>query len=303
MSHSAVFCIDSGVITDIILNFATNYLALGDMNFFRFIATKCFWYNVLIAIVIAAMFIVAVLWGLTYYTSAGRTIIVPDVKGYTVAQISSQLKNCGLDYVVIDSLYKQDVQRGAIVEQIPNAGKSVKKGRKIFLTINAYTSEKVLMPQLVDYSLRNAKVVLETIGLKIGEITYKPSAYNDLVLGQMVDGKLIKAGEKIEKGTKVQLIVGSGDGGNVVVVPELTGLTLAEAQMTLQASSLRVGTLIYDNSVKTPEDTTTAVVYRQLPVCINGQVADMGSSVQMWLTKNNDVVIDAMEAIENAKKE
>ena len=186
------------------------------MNFFKFITTKYFWYNVLLAIVAIAVLIAIVLWSLTYYTSAGRTIIVPDVKGSTVEQVGTQLKNSGLDYVVIDSLYRQDVQRGAIVEQIPSAGKSVKKGRKIFLTINAYTSEKVLMPQLVDYSLRNAQVVLETKGLKLGEITYKPSAYNGLVLGQMVDGKLINAGEQIEKGTKVQLIVGRGDGGSAV---------------------------------------------------------------------------------------
>ncbi len=272
------------------------------MNFFKFITTKYFWYNVLLAIVAIAVLIAIVLWSLTYYTSAGRTIIVPDVKGSTVEQVGTQLKNSGLDYVVIDSLYRQDVQRGAIVEQIPSAGKSVKKGRKIFLTINAYTSEKVLMPQLVDYSLRNAQVVLETKGLKLGEITYKPSAYNGLVLGQMVDGKLINAGEQIEKGTKVQLIVGRGDGGSAVVVPELVGLTFAEALMTLHAVSLNVGQMVFDNSVTASTDTSTTVVYKQSPDGNNGQVAEIGASVKIWLTADNDVVIDAMEEIENANK-
>ncbi len=272
------------------------------MNFFKFIATKCFWYNVLIAIAAIVVLTSVVMWGLTYYTSAGRIIIVPDVKGRTVEQVETLLKNNGLDYVVIDSLYKTDEMHGAIVEQIPNAGKSVKKGRKLFLTINAYTNEMVQMPQLVDYSLRNAKVVLETSGLKLGGITYKPSAYNGLVLGQMVDGKLIKAGTKIEKGTKVQLVVGSGDGGNVVVVPELIGLTLSEAQIALQATSLTMGNKVFDSSVVSVSDSATAVVYRQSPASINGQVADVGSKVSVWLTKNTDIVIDAMEAAENAKK-
>lgn len=271
------------------------------MNFFKFIATKCFWYNVLIAIVAAIVLIAIVMWGLTYYTSAGRTIIVPDVKGNTVAQVKDLLKNNDLDYVVIDSIYKADVMRGAIVEQIPNAGKNVKKGRKIFLTINAYTSEKVAMPQLVDYSLRNAQVVLETLGLKLGQITYRPSAYNGLVLGQMIDGKQIKAGEKIEKGTSIQLIVGSGEGGNVVVVPELIGQTLAEAKISAQSASLNIGQTIFDNSVVSENDSATAVVYKQTPTSINGQVADMESNITIWLTKNTDMVIDAMEAIENAK--
>ena len=272
------------------------------MSFFQFIKSKVFWLNVLLAIVVTFILIMLLMWGLTFYTRSGRTVVVPDLKGYRTGQLSSVLDPLDLEYVVIDSIYKSDAVPGAIVEQIPRAGKEVKRGRQMFLTINAYTNELVVMPQLVDYSLRNAQVVLESCGLKVGNIVYRPSEYNGLVLGQMIDGRQVKAGEKIAKGTQVQLVVGSGAGGNNVVVPELIGLTYAEAEMSLEDASLKVGVAIYDNTVTTKSDSTMAVVYRQNPNGLNGQTATAGSGVTIWLTKNQDIVIDAMEDIENSNQ-
>ena len=64
---------------------------------------------------------------------------------------------------------------GVVVEQTPSAGEKVKKNRTIFFTINAYAAEQVQMPNLVDYSLRNAKVILESYGLELGDLIYIPS--------------------------------------------------------------------------------------------------------------------------------
>ena len=227
--------------------------------------------------------------------------MVPDLTGYTVRQVKEQLNNVGLDYVVIDSIHKTDVLPGVIVEQIPRAGKNVKKGRKLFLTINCFTTEVVEMPQLVDYSLRNAQVVLETAGLRVGQITYKPSEYNGLVLGQMVDGKQIKSGVKIPKGTSVQLIVGSGRGGSSVVVPELIGLTFAEAKLAIDDATLTLGSCHFEGEIKSENDSATSVVYNQNPSFENGQIVNVGSPITLWLTKDMDMVIDAMEEIENSR--
>lgn len=271
------------------------------MSFVQFLRSKVFWLNVLLAIVITALLIVILMWALTFYTRSGRTIIVPDLTGYTVRQVKEQISNAGLDYVVIDSIHKTDIVPGVIVEQIPRAGKSVKKGRKLFLTINCFTNEMVEMPQLVDYSLRNAQVVLETAGLRVGQITYKPSEYSGLVLGQMYDGKQIKAGVKIPKGTSVQLIVGSGRGGSSVVVPELIGLTFAEAKITIDDASLVLGSSRFEGELTSAKDSATSVVYKQSPSFENGQIVNVGTPVNIWLTKNMDMVIDAMEEIENSR--
>lgn len=272
------------------------------MAFAKFIRSKALWLNILLMIIVSVILILLLMWALTYYTRAGRTIIVPDLTGKTINQIEEQLENIELEYQVIDSIHKTDFVKGAIVEQTPRGGKNVKKGRKILLTINAYTSEMVVMPQLVDCSLRNAQVVLQTTGLVVGKITYKPSAYPDLVLGQLFEGQQIKAGTKIEKGSKVELIVGSGTGGNSVIVPELIGLTLEQAKSTLEAGLLHVGQTFFDETVTSSADSAIAVIYKQSPEALNGQMTTTESSVTMWLTKNNDLVIDALEEIENAKK-
>ncbi len=268
------------------------------MGFFKFFISKTFWINVLIAIVIFLLIILGLTWSLTSYTTSGRTIIVPSLTGNTVRQIEEKITNVGLEYVVIDSIHRADALPGTIVEQIPAAGMTVKKGRKLFLTINAWSQEMVVMPQLVDCSLRNAQVVLETSGLRLAKIIYKPSNYDGLVMGQQCDGAPIKAGTKVPKGTNIQLIVGSGTGGNNVIIPELIGLTLAEAEIALKNDGLAIGSLIYDETVVRP-DTLSAVVYRQNPGGDGADIREVGSEVSLWLTKNSDIVIDAMEEIEN----
>lgn len=236
------------------------------------------------------------MWSLRVYTQSGRIIMVPQLEGYTEAQVKPQLRNAGLDCVVIDSLYKPDAQPGIIVDQIPAAGSNVKKGRKIYVTINAFAREMVKMPQLVDYSLRNAQVVIETAGLRLGNVVYMPSQYEGLVLEQRIDGQQIKPGSKLPKGSAVELVVGSGRSGNAVVVPDIIGLTLYDAEQTLRNASLNVGSKIYDESIVSKNDTAIAVVYKQSPEAQHGATATTGSFVNLWLTRNMELVIGAMAA-------
>ena len=264
------------------------------MTFLQFIKSKLFLWQIVIAIAVTALLITLVMWCLSIYTQHGRTILVPTLEGMTVNQIEETLSNVGLEYTVIDSIHKKDVNPGAIVDQIPAAGKKVKKGRKIFLTINAYNREMTIMPQLVDYSLRNAQVVLETSGLKLEQIIYRPSEYNELVLEQQVNGQPIKAGTKIEKETGVTLIVGSGLNGTSAVVPNVIGQAYFDAIRTIKNARFSVGTVIFDQTVTTSEDSTRAAVYRQNPSGGNGSMEQTGTSISIWLTTDTDLTINAM---------
>ncbi len=253
-------------------------------------------------ILAVVLILTAVMWSLSFYTQHGRTIKVPSYVGFTENQVKSLVKNAGLEYVVIDSVYKTDARPGEIVDQIPKAGKDVKKGRKIFFTINAFNREMVEMPQLVDYSLRNAQVVLESKGLKLGTVTYVPSEYVDLVLGQNVDGKPIKRGVKVAKGTVVELTVGSSGGGKTVVVPELIGICLRDAAQELKSAGFSLGSLLFDADIASRADSATSVVYKQSPEA-NDRVSErVGTQVNLWLTSDMEKVVEAMAAL-NAKQE
>ncbi len=266
------------------------------MTFFQFLKSKLFLWQIATAIVVIIVLLTVLSWSLTRYTRYGRTIIVPQFEGYTERQVKDQIANIGLDYIVIDSMFRADMKPGVIIDQIPKAGKTVKKGRKMFLTINAFSREMVTMPQLVDYSLRNAQVVIESSGLRVGTITYKPSDYNDLVLGQIVDGKSVKQGTKIAKGTVVDLVVGSGTGGNSVLVPEVIGFSLRDAKDALSAVGLNVGARIYDETVVTPTDTLTAIIFKQSPEARDGATERQGSVVNLWLTTDMEKMVAALAA-------
>lgn len=232
-------------------------------------------------------------WALSLYTKNNTTVIIPDLKGHQVAQLALELKNTDLDFVVIDSIFREDSRGGEIVDQIPAAGKKVKKGRKVLLTINAYDRPKVKMPKLVDHSLRNAQVVLNVAGLRLGKVLYKPSEYNDLVLEQKYDGQQIAEGTLLAKGACIDLIVGRGNQSKQVVVPSCVGMPLHEAILTLNAASLRKGNLYYDDNVSNAEDSLSAVVYQQNPAADGTQQMPLGSSIHLWLTSNMQKVIDA----------
>lgn len=264
------------------------------MTFFEFIKSKVFLWQVVIAIGVIILLVLGITWSLSIYTQHGRTILVPTLEGQTVNQIAETMDNVGLDYVVIDSVHNNEAIPGAIVDQIPAAGKKVKKGRKVFLTINAYTREMTVMPQLVDYSLRNAEVVLETSGLKLESVKYVPSEYNELVLEQHCGEEQIKAGTRIAKGTGITLIVGKGSGGAMSVVPYLIGSTYLEAVSKIRKEQFSVGSLIFDETVKTSEDTLQATVYRQTPTGGNGTMELTGAAISLWLTTNTELTIDAM---------
>ncbi|MCF0191600.1 MAG: PASTA domain-containing protein [Marinilabiliaceae bacterium] len=268
------------------------------MSFFKFITSKFFWWQIIFAIIATILLLCLVMWGLGIYTSSGRTIIVPQFKGFLIPEIDEELRNSNLDYVVIDSIFKENARPGEIMEQIPAAGQKVKKGRKIFLTINAYSLPTVLMPQLVDYSLRNAQVVIETAGLRMGRISYKKSEFSGLVLEQLVDGQPIAAGTRLTKGQSIDLVVGQGYDNKESVVPQCVGSTLREARSILNSAGLNPGQLIYDRCVTTREDTLSSVVYRQNPSGDGSQMVKVGSQISLWLTTDMQKVIS--EEISNA---
>ncbi|MCR5697243.1 MAG: PASTA domain-containing protein [Marinilabiliaceae bacterium] len=258
-----------------------------------FIKSRLFLWQIALAIVLSIVLLFLVSWSLTIYTRSGRIIMVPNVEGRLVNEIDEALANVELSYEINDSMYVNGARPGEIIAQTPAAGKQVKKGRTILLTINPYTREMVNMPQLVDYSIRNAQVVLETIGLRLGPIKYKPSEFDGLVLSQQVDGKDIAQNARIPKGTVVTLTVGSKMGQNYIGIPNVVGETLYSARMTLESSGFNVGIIEYDND-ESKKHSNTAQVYKQEPAGGNGHSAPAGTQIKLYMTNDASLVVKQM---------
>ncbi|SMO66306.1 PASTA domain-containing protein [Saccharicrinis carchari] len=254
------------------------------MSLPKFLISKKFLIHIASAIGLVAVILITTFISLNVYTHHGESFATPDFSGLTELQFIDLVQQKNLRYKIIDSVHISDVTPGVVVEQTPKPGSHVKENRTVFFTINAYSSEQVPMPQLVDFSLRNAQVTLESYGIRVGQLIYIPSEYTQLVLGQHYQGKPIKPGTLIAKGSYVDLLVGQGLSDEKTAIPNLLGRTLEEARAILQTNSLNIDAVIYDDSIPTAEDSLRAFVWRQLPQSETGKKLRLGSSLDIWLT-------------------
>ena len=108
-------------------------------------------------------------------TNHNEAITVPDLVGTSFESIDEFLTNRNLRYeVVVDSGYSENFEPEVILSQNPKGGAKVKEDRKIYLTLNANVPPQVRMPNLINTDLLNAEDILNSNGLKRGEISYVP---------------------------------------------------------------------------------------------------------------------------------
>jgi beta-lactam-binding protein with PASTA domain len=120
--------------------------------------------------------------------------------------------------------FRPEFPKLTIVEQEPRAGAKVKEGRKIYIKINASKYTMVSVPDLIEKTYRQAVPTLEAVGLLEGTITYKPYLGKDMVLEVRMNGKKLKAGDKVLKSSKIDLVLGDGKVGFVDAVVDSTAV-------------------------------------------------------------------------------
>lgn len=242
---------------------------------------------------ITAVLITVVLISLKAYTRHNDVIVVPDVVSLTPGEAAVFLEKRGLRYKVIDSMYVRTKLRGSILEQRPKAGSRVKNNRFVFLTINARTDELVSLPDVKDFSQRQAVATLEGMEIKVGGIEYLPSEFRDLVLDVRFMGRSITAGYKLPKGSSVTLTVGQGSEVGDLFTPNLLGMTLAESIDAAHAQSLNLGDVRYDVTPRNAEEAKSYRVYRQDPEA--GMSVSMGKKITLWMTTDEELIQSASE--------
>ncbi|MDR3286727.1 MAG: PASTA domain-containing protein [Prevotellaceae bacterium] len=250
--------------------------------------------NIIYAIIIFVIIIFASKWFLSCFTRHGESNPVPDFKGMYVDDVKQIADENNLRIEVSDSIFTINSPAGTVLEQHPKANTQVKKNRMIYLTINCISPKKVEVPNVVGYSLRQAKAVLGSKGIKVGKITYKPDMAMNNVIGQI--SKDVETGRFVTNednakpiiyfGDDVELIVGLGDNPSecYTYVPNVVGRDINEAKSILIESYLNVGKIIYDSTIKTTEDKQNAVVKTQYPSGVASTRRFLGDYVDITLT-------------------
>lgn len=181
------------------------------MSLRAYLTSRVFFVQILASIAIVAALAYLFFHWITFTTHHGQEITVPDLAKLSAEQAEEQLSALDLDYIILDTVdFKPDFPKLTIVEQEPKAGAKVKEGRKIYIKINASKYTMVTLPDLIEKTYRQAVPTLEAVGLLEGTITYKPYLGKDMVLELRQDGKKLKAGDKILKSSKIDLVLGDG---------------------------------------------------------------------------------------------
>lgn len=265
------------------------------MSFKKFLISRVFFINLAIAVVLVGVLIFITMKSLNSYTRHGQSNPVPDFTGMVQQKAIIIAAQNNLKIEIIDSVYTNKVQPGAIVDQVPNPGFGVKENRTVFLTINSTQKEQIVLPKLTDISFRQAQVLVENCGLLIGEISYQPSEYNNLVLKVEQDSTEIFQGNLLLKGSTIDLIIGRDPENEQTSMPDLYGLNIEEAKKIITDAMLNFGVLIYDESFLSADDSLNAIIWRQRPdIKINSSVK-LGTSVDLWITVDEEKIIKVQE--------
>lgn len=183
------------------------------MSLIRFIFSKVLIKQILLALAVLIIFVFGMLWWLGYSTNHGQKLEVPDLSKLSLDEVEDILERHEMRYVILDSAnYNPDYPPYSVMEQIPEAGAMVKENRKIYIHLNPSNYPKIELPEVVGKTLRQAKPTLLAMGFEVGSISYKPYIAEDEVLEMHHKGRKVYPGDKVQKTSRIDLVVGDGLG-------------------------------------------------------------------------------------------
>ena len=230
------------------------------------ITRKPLWVNMLAALGVVLLFVLIFFATLSWLTGHGKIQRVPSITGQNILAATKTLEAAGFEVVIQDSVFIDTLAKQAVVRQIPEAESIVKNGRTIYLTINRTVAPQVEMPNLAGFSVKSAEMYLISLGLRMGEISYRPDIARNAVLEQLLGDRAIAPGTKIPIGTVINFVLGSGEGMGDIEVPQLVGLTFEAGKMMLQTMNINLGAVV---AVTPITDSAAAFIIRQSPAALS----------------------------------
>lgn len=253
------------------------------MNFLKFLLTKAFWMNVLIAMGVVLIGYFVLYFYLDGFTRHDEKVKVPNVVGEKVEDLDDLLEKKGFRYQLLDSIFDRSKPKGIIVEQKPISDAWVKEGRKIYITINARSNKKIKLnlDNIIQSSVRGAIDNLSSVDVEIKSIEYKSYVYNDIVLAvKSASGRELKNNSVIDAGSKIILVVGQ-TGLIKSEVPDFTGKSILDAKKEVFSANFNAIVLSHgDNSCTGDLDSTNAIIVNQVPAAF--EKAAVGSDVTLY---------------------
>ena len=182
------------------------------MKFLKFIFSKTFLVQLILAVLVSVALIFGALQYLDITTNHSDTIEVPDLSKFKLDIVDKKLEEVNLRREILDSAsFNPKYPPFSVLNQVPKPGKRVKANRKIYITLNPSGYIDVKIPQnLIRKTRRQVEPTLIALGFEIGDVIMRPDIAKGAILELKHKGKTIKAGDLLQKTSTIDLVVGDG---------------------------------------------------------------------------------------------
>jgi len=172
--------------------------------------------------------------------AANEPVAVPNVVGLKQEAAVALIQDAGLEPDV-QRAANADVEKDRVFDQNPNPGTRIQKGDRVTILVSTGTP-KTSVPNVVGMNYGDAVQALNDVNLDAS----KHEVFSQKPAGQVV-AQDPPAGEEVVEGTEVVLDVSKGT--KQVEVPNVVGMSEADAQATLEQAGFEV------SSTSAPSDT------------------------------------------------
>ena len=250
------------------------------------LTNKKFYLNIGVALVLFFLIILVAVLSLKSWTRHGESITLPDFRELPIEDLKQFAKDNGLNYKIIDSVYNDYLAPGTIVLQDPYPNSGVKRGRNIYVSIVSSLPESVVMPNVVNLSVRQAVSLIYGNDLTISKINFVSGFDKNAVQKQLIDDEVVEPGTKLKKFTAVTLVASKGEHSERHKAPNIKGLTKKEAIQRIYQNSFNVGNIVGDD-----DKTAGLLVYSQTPASDNSD-HPLGHKINFRLTPEGKKPLD-----------
>jgi beta-lactam-binding protein with PASTA domain len=215
-----------------------------------------------------------------------REVIIPNFVGMLPQTAEQAANSSGLVLVRENRFYSEEVPEGRVVSQEPAAGIKVRKGWRVRIA-ESMGPQKIVIPSVLGDSPRTAELNVKRRGLELG--TVAAIAMPDLPPDQVVAQSPPPEAQGIAT-PKVSVLISAPAEEKSYVMPDLSGMRLADASAAITNGGLKVGSVsgakVDANGAAAPAAgvipkaaTADAVIVKQSPAV--GQRVTSGTAVAL----------------------
>ena len=156
-----------------------------------------------VALILAVVLGVGGWWTLV---GPGSRVVVPSVVGGSFDEAVSVISPLGLNAVVLENRFDEEIPKGKIIESIPSGGGKVDAGGSVMLIVSK-GPERYSVPMTTGLTPEAAQVAIKKSPLEVGAIT---EVFNSDIPKGFVISTSPASGTSVKRNTKVNVLVSKG---------------------------------------------------------------------------------------------